>query len=258
MTRESWKDIKKYEGLYQISNLGRVKSLERFANGKGGRKRLVKERILKTKVHGHGYEAVAISKDGKKTTFSVHRLVAIAFIPNPEFKETVNHIDGVKTNNVLANLEWATHKENSRHAVSTGLKPASNPNKNGRVQGEKNTSAKLNDEKVLFIRENSRRNGGSLSVRELSNMFGVCTAVISAVSSFKIWKHVGGRNEMDKNYNLSQTGYKNVHISGKKFRGYFTLAGKLHKCGTFSTPLEAHEAVVAKKEELTLSADRTT
>ena len=100
--KEYWKDIEGYEGLYQISNLGRVKS---FYSGK----------VLKAYKTRNGYLSIRLSKNGISHGFSIHRLVANAFIPNPENKPEVNHIDEDKTNNKVSNLEWNTRLENMRH-----------------------------------------------------------------------------------------------------------------------------------------------
>ena len=123
---EIWKDIEGYEGLYQVSTYGRVKSLERDTVGLFGPMHLG-EMILNC-YEGFAsesavYFSVSLSKEKEKKTFSVHRLVAKAFIPNPENKPCVNHIDGNKHNNCVDNLEWVTHKENIEHAIRTGLMP---------------------------------------------------------------------------------------------------------------------------------------
>lgn len=102
---ELWKEIKGYEGLYQVSSWGRVRS-----NYRGGR-------ILKSGKNADGYLLVVLCKNGKHTSYRVHRLVAQAFIPNPHNKPEVNHIDENKGNNYIENLEWVTSKENLNHGT---------------------------------------------------------------------------------------------------------------------------------------------
>ena len=110
LEEEIWKDIIGYEGRYSISNFGKVKSLKFF-----GREN--EERVLKPIMSGYGkYHAVALHKDKKQKTTKLHRLVAEHFIPNPENKPTVNHINGRKQDNRIENLEWATWKEQVNHA----------------------------------------------------------------------------------------------------------------------------------------------
>ena len=109
---EEWRDVAGYEGLYQVSNLGRVKRL--------GYSR--KEKILKPAKYKDLYFFVILSHNGKRSKNYIHRLVAIAFIPNPENKREVDHIDGNKTNNYVSNLQWCSHRENvnnpnTRHRV---------------------------------------------------------------------------------------------------------------------------------------------
>lgn len=117
-TTELWKNIKGYEGLYQVSNMGRVKSLERTSIDKRGHKHHTKERILKSRPNHKGYLRLTLHNDsGKKKSFFVHRLVCEAFHENTENKPFVNHIDENKTNNIANNLEWCTYAENNNHGT---------------------------------------------------------------------------------------------------------------------------------------------
>lgn len=111
---EIWKPIKGYEGLYEVSNLGRVKSLKRFYH--------TREQILKNKLTENGYYRTELSKNGKRKLIGTHRIVAQTFIPNDMNKEEVNHKDGNKLNNCVDNLEWCSHSENTIHAYKLGLK----------------------------------------------------------------------------------------------------------------------------------------
>lgn len=114
---EQWKDISGYKGLYEISNLGRVKACpKKWVRG------FSKERIIKHKITIHGYCQVVLHDNKVCKTIAVHRLVALAFIENPENKREVNHINGIKTDNYLENLEWNTSGENQRHAYALGLR----------------------------------------------------------------------------------------------------------------------------------------
>lgn len=115
---EIWKDIDGYEGSYQISNYGRVKSVERRSKKSNGLLMLVKERICK-QYSCRGYMYVCLSKDGEQHKKKVHRLVASSFIPNPNNHPDVNHKDEILSNNNVSNLEWCT-KEYNRH-YGTGL-----------------------------------------------------------------------------------------------------------------------------------------
>lgn len=120
--KEIWKDIKNYEGIYQVSNLGNVKSLNRYTHHYSGCRRLVKEIILKPRLRNH-YLGISLSVDGVRIDKNIHRLVALSFIKNTKNKDFVNHMDGNKLNNHANNLEWVTHKENAEHACLLGLLP---------------------------------------------------------------------------------------------------------------------------------------
>lgn len=112
---EIWKDIEGYEGLYQVSNQGRVKSLERdYVAGNGGIRHIEEHYLQQTKTQ-KGYLRVTLLKNGARSSKQVHRLVAETFIPNPENKPQVDHIDGNKQSNVVSNLRFATNRENSNN-----------------------------------------------------------------------------------------------------------------------------------------------
>lgn len=116
---EVWKPIEGYEGLYEVSNLGRVRSLE-FRNGSGTHKRV---RYLNPTDNGHGYKIIGLRANGKRKNHYVHRLVARAFIPNPRNLPNIDHIDHDKSNNVVTNLQWITQGDNVRRSRHLMRKP---------------------------------------------------------------------------------------------------------------------------------------
>lgn len=116
MNDELWRDINGCSGLYQVSNMGRVKSMNHVTLRSDGKPLAIKERILRCNPDQHGYLRTMVNRK----TAKVHRLVAAAFIQNPFSLPEVNHIDGNKQNNHSDNLEWVTHRENTAHALSIG------------------------------------------------------------------------------------------------------------------------------------------
>ena len=170
---EIWKDVVGYEKHYKISNLGRVKTLKKGI-----------EKIRKQSINYDGYANIILSKNGIAKQYKTHRLVALNFIENTLNKETVNHINGIKTDNRVINLEWATRSENMQHAVDTGLK------KKVYMKGEKNGSSKLKIEDILYIRNNYKPRDNDFNRKKLSEKFGVSINCIAIIISKKRWKHI--------------------------------------------------------------------
>jgi hypothetical protein len=166
---EIWKDVKDFEGLYQVSNLGNVKRLVS--------KRVLAERLIGSTIDRYGYVKRVLCKDGKMYFFTEHRLVANAFIPNDFNKPAVNHINGIKTDNIVENLEWCTNKENTQHSIEIGLQ-----NK----KGIKHHKCKLTEEQVREIKEI----GFSQTRMSLAKKYGVSRTSILGIIRGKFWKHI--------------------------------------------------------------------
>lgn len=138
--KEIWKDIKGYEKLYQISNIGRVKSLDRILKCRvknkitHNRKRLGK--ILKPRINHKGYICYVLCKNGKCKSYIAHRIVAIHFLSNSYNKPEVNHKDGNKQNNKVSNLEWCTTQENVQHSFKIGKSKVQSGRKNNFYKGD--------------------------------------------------------------------------------------------------------------------------
>lgn len=164
---EQWLSIPDYD-KYAVSNFGRIKSLR----GRWGESRILKPSLVR------GYLHVALCSGGEPKHFNVHRLVAQAFIPNPQNKPQVNHRDGNKLNNHVSNLEWTTSAQNQRHAVDIGLKKS----------GEGCSWSKLTQEQVLYIRENPE----GLTAIALASLLDIDQVTISAIQRGMIWKSAGG------------------------------------------------------------------
>ena len=175
---EIWKDIKGYEGLYQVSNRGRVKSLERIVMRKNGRPYSVPELIKARQIDRKGYDRIGLNKNGKKKRFFVHRLVLQAFNSSSDETLEVNHIDGNKLNNNVENLEWVTSSENSIHAFKNNLH---------NHQGERNTNASITDSEAKEIK---KLKGKGLTQKEVGEMFGTTYYVVANIWNRRGWTHV--------------------------------------------------------------------
>ena len=165
---EEWRDVAGYEGLYKVSNLGRVKS---FFKGI--------EKFRKPVLARPGYFSLVLYKNNIPKSVRIHVLVAQAFIPNTEHKAYVNHIDGNKLNNRADNLEWLTPSENLRHALDMGLKKS----------GTEHSGAKFTEEQVRYIREVCIPDDKEWGFNALARMFNVTETTIA-----RIYKHERYRN----------------------------------------------------------------
>lgn len=170
-------DIAGYEGLYKIDELGNVYSLPRTVKaGKAGSRWLMGG-LVATRVNPKGYLVCNLFVgNGKQKTHSIHRLLCLAFKPNPDNKPFVNHIDANKLNNSLENLEWCTCIENNRHARGLGLVVNQRPR------------SKLTEQDVLEIRSRLTGKWGELS--RLSEEFGVSHRQIANIRNYYNWKHI--------------------------------------------------------------------
>lgn len=155
---KSLKDVVKYGNNYEVSNLGRVRSID-FIDKRGYRR---KSRIMAQANHHKGYKAISLTHMGKRKTYKVHRLVALAFIPNLENKPEVNHKDGDKKNNCVYNLEWVTTSENAIHIH----------------KNEFHSGDKLTEKDKEWIRENYKPYKSLYTYDDLSRMFNVSKTTI--------------------------------------------------------------------------------
>ena len=175
---EVWADVEGYEGIYQVSNNGNVRSLDRVIKRKNGNKRAINGKLLTHTRHRSGYYYVRLGTKGNQKHHYVQRLVATAFIPNPHSKPQVNHINGVKTDNNVCNLEWVTPLENMAHAFTEGLA----------AYGERQGRARLDTTKVLNIK--ALLEESNLSLKEIGNIYGVNYRTIFNIKAGNTWRHV--------------------------------------------------------------------
>lgn len=177
---EIWKLCSEY---YEVSNYGKVRSLDRSIKKKDGKIYNIKGRMLSLINNGDGYNQVSLGRSQKSVR--VHRLVAESFLPNPNKKKTVNHKDGVKSNNHYSNLEWCSYLENNLHARVTGLNtPCGSLNP---PNGTDHWNSRLDEVQVLTIIVCSRH---GYTNKKLADYFNVSSAMISNIKTGKAWKHI--------------------------------------------------------------------
>lgn len=179
---EIWKEIKGYEGYYEVSSFGNIRSMNRVVNhAKGGVMR-IKQKNIKLNNHSSGYKIVSLSKDGIVKTNLVHRLVALTFITNTDSKPEINHKDLDKKNNSISNLEWVTSKENKDHfAINSQILQIEKF-----CKGEKHPKSKITEKQAFDIKYNS----GHLKLRELREIYGLSLMALSHIRNGTNWAHI--------------------------------------------------------------------
>lgn len=182
---EIWKDVENYEGYYQVSNSGRVRSLSRMLDyrksihGDWFHQRIHRGQLLRPVTRKDGYMRLFLRKKRKMKSKYVHRLVAEAFIPNPENKPQINHKNGIKADCKVGNLEWATSFENNLHALKTGLRMS--------TKGEAHPRAIINNFQARVIK---KTNSKELGTNYLASIFGISPSTISCIRYGHSWKHL--------------------------------------------------------------------
>ena len=171
---EQWRDIPGYDGIYQASSFGRIKSISRSVPTKKGTQ-FVKERILKHSIN-KGYARISLSYKNIVYRKAVHFFVASCFLPNPESKKYINHKDGDKLNNKVDNLEWCTSSENEQHSYKS--------------LGKINSHRKLSEHDLIYIKANAvkaKRYMGGGNIAEIAKMFSVHKKTIHNVLNNKYY-----------------------------------------------------------------------
>ena len=186
---EKWVDIKNFEGFYQISNMGRVRSLNRYVKWRGKLK-LVIGKILKSCKDKYGYLYVCLVKNKRRKQGVIHRLVAQHFIENPNNYPAVNHIDRNKFNNNIENLEWCSNQMNSFHYWKTNEKKIypTTISTDHLLKSSKKLRKKLDESQVIKIRE--MYYSGKFTQGEIASEFGISRRYLGDIVNRKYWKHV--------------------------------------------------------------------
>jgi hypothetical protein len=174
----TWVPITNFEKFYEVSDTGKVRSLDRIVCAKGKSEYTMKGRVLKPSLKDYAWVNLCVKS--KNNYCTIHRLVAAAFIPNPENKPCVNHLNGNKHDNRVVNLSWCSHKENTQHAYDTKLITPAN--------GETHYIAKLSNKQVIAIRKCLA--AGKLSITEVAAICGINRSGISGIKSGKTHKRI--------------------------------------------------------------------
>lgn len=174
-----WKWVEGFEGLYEVSNSGIVRSYHK------SRKRPQVPHDMAPKIDRRGYQVMMLRKDGTHHMRKVHRMVAQTFVANPHNLPAVNHVDGDKQHNNATNLEWCTNAQNSAHAKVKGLLKQGEPKR-----GAKNGMAVLTDEQVKFIRENCKPGIEGCSAKTYAVIFNVSPSTIMNIMKRRTWFHI--------------------------------------------------------------------
>lgn len=190
---EIWKSIPNYERYYEASNLGKIRSLDREIPSKkiGYTVLKVKGKVLKPSLDKDGYKRVVLCKDTIKQYCRVNVLVGLTFIPNPNNLPQVNHINNIRIDNRIENLEWGNHQTNNFHRHKTWNHVISNYNPSGRnitIAMSLAKATKLNPENVIKIRELYKT--GKYTQKEIGNIFGITKKHVYLVVNNKIWRLV--------------------------------------------------------------------
>ena len=182
---EVWRPINGYEGCYEVSNIGRIKSLNRYVNPRS--LRLVRCRIMVPWIT-KGYFCVSLCRYGVIKKRYVHRLMASAFLLNPNNYPCINHKNGVKTDNIIENIEWFTYSYNNQHALDYGLRDR----KKSSRPGEKNPNAKLTLNDVLEIRQVLKNR--KETQKSISKRYQVSEDTIQRINTNRSWSNVSNRD----------------------------------------------------------------
>jgi hypothetical protein len=227
---EIWKPIPGYEGLYEVSSIGRIKALPKRIKGNNGGVRFQPEMIMKLNPTKHGYLHITLCNQRNEKTWKVHRLVALVFVDNPHNKPIVNHIDNDKTNNAAWNLEWVTYKENTQHYYKT-----------------------FNDNKYTYeqVKEVYELVASGLSQKQITEKTGIQKPMLDAMRYYGSYSYYGFN--FKKLLRLKKAKYPGVRQQKSgKWLARVQMNKKRTELGRFKTEEEAIRACEEYKRKYTL------